>query len=127
MLILDKIYIFIYWSVSKRLNPEKTTIWALNYLLFPILSGFLVFVLSVILRILSINIALPIIILSGILTSFFLSEKFIESYYTDKRQKRIIENNNKPGYYRYIVFLLIVLLSLIFMILFFVLSGMILD
>lgn len=127
MILFDKIYIFIYWCVSKKLSPEHTTIWALNYLLFPVLSGLLVFILSVFIWLLSIKIGLPIIIVIGLIGSFFLSEKLIEKYYTDERQKQIIRVNIKPGFYRYLVFLFIVLITLLLMILFFLLAGIILH
>ena len=39
MKLFDKIYVFIYWCVSKRLSPERTTIWALNYLLFLMINS----------------------------------------------------------------------------------------
>jgi hypothetical protein len=35
MLLLDKLYINIYYVVNKRLNRRSTTIWVLNYLLYP--------------------------------------------------------------------------------------------
>ena len=127
MILFDKIYVFIYWCVSKRLSPERTTIWALNYLLFPVLSGLLVFILSVLIWLLSIKIGLPLIIVIGLIASFFLSEKLIEKYYTDERQKQIVTSNSKPGFYRYLVFLFIVLITLLLMILFFLLAGIILH
>jgi uncharacterized protein YneF (UPF0154 family) len=127
MILFDKIYVFIYWCVSKRLSPERTTIWALNYLLFPVLSGFLVFILSVLFWLLSIKIGLPIIIVIGLIASFFLSEKLIERYYTDERQKQIIKANNKPGLYRYLVFIFLIFTMLILMILFSILAGIILH
>ena len=127
MKLFDKIYVFIYWCVSKRLGPERTTIWALNYLLFPVLSGLLVFILSVLICLLSIKVGLPIIIVIGLIASFFLSEELIEKYYTDERQKQIITTNNKPGFYRYFGFLFIVLITLLLMILFFLLAGIILH
>ncbi len=127
MILLDKIYINIYWVVNKRLNPQKTTIWALNYLFFPALSGFLVFIISLLFWLISIHLNLKVLIFIGIVISFFLSEKLIEMYYTDETQKRIVENNCKPSIFRYFTFLLIALFSIFLMILFFFLSGIVLH
>ncbi len=127
MILLDKIYINIYWVVNKRLNPQKITVWALNYLFFPALSGFLVFIISLLFWLISIQLNLKVIIFIGIVISFFLSEKLIEMYYTDENQKRIIEKNCKPSIFRYFTFLLIALFSVFLMILFFFLSGIVLN
>ena len=113
MILLDKIYINIYWVVNKRLNPQKITIWALNYLFFPALSGFLVFIISLLFWLISIQLNLKVLIFIGIVISFFLSEKLIEMYYTDKTQKRIVENNSKPSIFRYFTFLLIAIFSVL--------------
>jgi hypothetical protein len=127
MILFDKIYIYIYWCVSKRLSPEQTTIWALNYLLFPVLGGYLVFVFSLALWLMTFKISLKIVIFICLVISFFLSEKLIEIYYTDENQKQIIENNKKPGIYRYLVVFIIMLLSILSMILFSLFAGIILH
>lgn len=127
MILLDKIYISIYWVVNKKLNPKKTTIWALNYLFFPALSGFLVFIISLLFRIISIQLNLKLLMFIGIVISFFLSGKLLEIYYTDEKQQRIIENNCKPSNFRYFTFLLTALFSIFLMILFFFLSGIVLH
>jgi hypothetical protein len=127
MLLLDKIYLYIYWVVNKRLNPQKTTIWALNYLLFPVLCGFLVFAFSIALWLITFKLSLKIVIFICLVISFFLSEKLIEMYYTDENQKKIIENNKKPGIYRYLIVFIIMLLSIFSMILFSLFAGIILH
>jgi hypothetical protein len=127
MLLFDKIYLYIYWVVNKRLNPQKTTIWALNYLLFPVLGGFLVFAFSLALWLMTFKLSLKIVIFICLVISFFLSEKIIEMYYTDENQKKIIENNKKPGIYRYLIVFIIMLLSIVSMILFSLLAGIILN
>jgi len=127
MLLLDKVYLYIYWVVNKRLNPQKTTIWALNYLLFPVLGGFLVFAFSLAFWLMTFKISLKILIFICLVISFFLSEKLIEMYYTDENQKQIIENNKRPGVYRYLVVFIIMLLSILLMILFSLFAGIILN
>jgi uncharacterized protein YneF (UPF0154 family) len=123
MVVLDRLYVIIYWSVNRNLIKGRTTIWTLNYLLFPILSGCLVFILSLIFWLLSIKISLPIIILIGVISSFFLSEKLVEKYYTENKQNEIIAFYPKPGFYRYFTFAFIVISVIIFMLLFFFLAG----
>lgn len=123
MELLDRVYQIIYWSVNKKLDRGRTTIWTLNYLLFPLLSGILVFVISLLFNLLTIKISLAIIILVGIVVSFFLSEKLIGSYFNYNYQLQIINKYSKPGFYRYFKMAFIVIFPLVLMLLFFILAG----
>ena len=127
MLFLDWIYIIIYWSIGQRQNPERTSIWVLNYLLFPALSGFLVFFTSILASLLKIKISLAIIIFIGIFGSFFLSEWLVDLYYSKNKQIEIITKRAKPGLYRYLLFICIILFALFTMVAFFILSGIVLH
>ncbi len=127
MELLDKIYLNIFWSVNNNINAKKTTIWVLNYLLFPLLSGLLVMVISCILFLISFKIDLKILIGMGLAISFFLSEKLIDIYYTNIKQIEIINNNNKPGVLRYVVFVIVILTSLFIMMASFFITGIIIH
>jgi len=91
------------------------------------MSGLLVLLLSVTFWLISIEIPITAVIITGVLASFFLSEKVIAFYYSDEKQNAIINNHTKPGIYRYLVFLIIVLLSIMLMVSFFILSGVVMH
>jgi hypothetical protein len=123
----DKIYLNIYWVVSKKLNAQNTTIWALNVLLSPPLIGFIVFFCGLSFWVISLQLNLKFIILIAAFISYFLSEKLIKNYYTKEKQKEIIQSNEKPGFYRYFIFAFLLLLSLSLMVILSLMAGVIIH
>jgi hypothetical protein len=127
MKIFDKLFLTIYWVVNKKLNPQKTTIWTLNYLIFPPLSGLLAFVFSLIFWMISFHFDIKLLVIICVILSFFFSDKLINKYYTEDTQKMIIEKNKKPGFYRYLIFIFILFLSILLMLFLFLLAGIFLN
>lgn len=127
MNLLDKIYLVIYWVVNKKLNQHNTAIWVLDTLLLPILTGILFFVFTLFLWLLSFDVDLKFLIAISTVVSFLLSGWLIKRYFGGKKQKQIIENNKKPGIYRYFVMLFVVLISISMMIFFALLAGIFLN
>lgn len=123
---LDNIYLNIYWVVNKKLNAQNTVIWTLNVLLCPPLIGFIVFFIELF-GFISLHLDLKFLILIASFISYFLSEKLIKNYYTKVKQKEIIQNNEKPGFYRYFVFAFLLWLSLLLMVIFSLMAGVIIH
>jgi len=124
---LDNIYLNIYWVINKKLNAQNTVIWTLNVLLCPPLIGFIVFFFELLFGVITLHLDLKFIILIASFISYFLSEKLIKKYYTKDKQKVIIQNNEKPGFYRYLVFAFLLWLSLFLMVIFSLMAGVIIH
>jgi hypothetical protein len=106
MKILDRLYLNFYWCWNTEKGGElKDT--SLEKVIMIILWSITFIILSVLLSLLKVNLLFSWQLIISAIISFFLSGKLFKKYYTTDRKLNIINNNDKPGNVKYLVFILV--------------------
>jgi hypothetical protein len=126
MKLLDKIYLYFYWCTNNYLDKQKTTIYGLNILFIPIIGGSILVLLSIVFKLIDVE-SIKLLLLIGVISTYFLSEKLINLYYTKEKQESIISKYKKPGIIRYVLFVLSIIISLTILVVMALLSGIVIQ
>lgn len=101
---LDKLYLNIYWcgNNGKGGGFVEDTFGRMFYI--P-LSGIFMLTLTKLCSIMEVELPIFGLVSISIISTYVLTERFINKYYNDAKRKAIINKYNKPGKSRYLVFI----------------------
>ncbi len=108
MNILDRMYLNFYWCWNLEKGSELKDA-SLEKVIMIILWGITFIILSLILSLLKVDLMLRWLLIISAIIPFSFSRKLMRIYFTTDRKLNIINNNDKPGNVKYLVFFLVLL------------------